>query len=517
MTSVTVIKPPSRIVAVKRDKDMTLHNTIRDCARQDLEKLSAEFFDAVDDFLFLSGTKGQFADDSSYLRGMREMRAKQSLFEEAFLQLTLATLFPLSKEASKEQLSAPRHLIDRHAAVFEMLEIDLALRSMHRKAQKQYADFSGQIDALVTDNPAVTGGEPNKQFALVNSCLWAFGESQRVFNLPLEIRLVVIKLFEQHFLLHLSPLFQSVIGILKSARSGSAASKPNLTIARFGDKEIGVESPRKSKPEPKAMQQSADFDALVDAVIKEVCQGQKLPTSLINVIESSWRPVMFLIGRNRGCTSHDWLEARTTLQLLVSMSVGQSKEGEADLAKLRKRLREGFELLQMPAAEQQQALDSIEQYLIPLQLVPDSTPSQTNRHATKPPEASISPSGKQILNREDLREICDLLDASGGGELSTPSMEDELLACLPDLDGPGATATIEYKINGKFQLCSLKRSVAKPGMYNINDRQSKITITRSRLGLAISMKAGELRFTGARSPSVVAKTVFETSSRKPKS
>lgn len=514
MNQVTVINRPTRNGADKGAKGNSIHNTIRECARRELEKLSAEFFDAVDDFLFLSGTNGQFVEDSTYLRAMREMRAKQSLFEEAFLQLTLATLFPLSKEASKEQLSAPRHLIDRHAAVFEMLEIDLALRAMHRKAQKQYADFHGQIDALVAKLPSVSPAEAHKQFALVSSSLWAFGESQRIFNLPLEIRLVVIKLFEQHFLLKLEPLFQSAISVLKSAHSGNTASKPNLTIARY-ESRPGPATKFAAQPADRGKRDDRpvlDIDGLVEDVVREVCDGEEICSLVTNIIESKWRGVLFLIGVNRGTTSEDWLEAKNTLQLLVAMSVGKCTVGSANLKLLEKRLCEGFELLQMPQNEQSQIIRDVNAVMSPAPAAKSSAPAQSATKTT-PAEASVSPAGKQILDREDIREICDMLDASSG-DIASPSMEDDLLACLPDLDAPGASATIEYKINGTFQVCSLKRNVLKPEMYNITDRQSKITITRSRLGLAISLKAGELRFTPSRSRSVVSKTVFEISGTK---
>ena len=47
-----------------------------------LQQLCTDFFHEVDDFLFASGPQGQFADDCVYLKAMRELRAKQRLFEE---------------------------------------------------------------------------------------------------------------------------------------------------------------------------------------------------------------------------------------------------------------------------------------------------------------------------------------------------------------------------------------------------------------------------------------------------
>ena len=53
--------------------------------RKQMQHLSAGFFDEVDDVLFAAGQQGQFTNESDYLKAMREIRAKQRLFEEAFL------------------------------------------------------------------------------------------------------------------------------------------------------------------------------------------------------------------------------------------------------------------------------------------------------------------------------------------------------------------------------------------------------------------------------------------------
>jgi len=95
-------------------------------------------------------------------------------------------------------------------------------------------------------------------------------------------------------------------------------------------------------------------------------------------------------------------------------------------------------------------------------------------------------------------------------------MENELLGCLPGIDRLGERVAVEDKSDGSFQSCSLQKSVTKPGMFSITDRQAKTTITRSRLGLAISLHEGELKLPGVnKSASVAEKTIIDPPPVKP--
>ena len=54
--------------------------------RKRMNHLSGSFFDKVKNFVFEAGQKGQFTAASDYLSTMREIRAKQVVFEETFLE-----------------------------------------------------------------------------------------------------------------------------------------------------------------------------------------------------------------------------------------------------------------------------------------------------------------------------------------------------------------------------------------------------------------------------------------------
>jgi len=54
-------------------------------------------------------------------------------------------------------------------------------------------------------------------------------------------------------------------------------------------------------------------------------------------------------------------------------------------------------------------------------------------------------------------------------------------------------AAIEYLNNGNYEIVAIHKSFSNPDVFEISCNNLKIAITRSRLGLAISLQAGELR------------------------
>ncbi len=121
--------------------------SIQQSLRKQLPQLSSDFFDAVDDFFFLNGQQGQFADNG---KSMRELRAKQALFEEIFLdQLIQATETSHRNCALKIGEMEPSS-IQKQLDVHEGAEIDSAIQAMSRRAMKSYRLFIQQIKLLNT-------------------------------------------------------------------------------------------------------------------------------------------------------------------------------------------------------------------------------------------------------------------------------------------------------------------------------------------------------------------------------
>ena len=498
MAAVTVIDRKTRKLAGPGRHELAVMEAARTRARVQMGILCRDFFDATDDFLFTSGSKGQFTGDSNYLQAMRELRTKQSLFEEALLELTASTLFVSRTNADGGAPGYAKHLIDRHAEIYAMLEIDLALQAMGRKADKYYAPSSQQLDALFA-RLNFSGGIVLQRFVLVEACLWAFGEAQRVFALPLDIRLVVIKLFEQHFLLQLETLFQDVIELTKHVLVNGSVDEQFLIPWQLQKGAAGsTEYQHASIMIPasgSAVTNSATqtIELTVDVALAAYCALPNLPEFVAQMLRCQWRTVLFLIGMHRGCSGSEWHAATATMQKLAECTSDQAEISTPALAALLEQIRNGFAMLQLPESQ----LADFEQQ------VHDWLHQQSTRKAASKvsgadvngeiiAESSLSPSGKKILDNADLDEIANLLGTDHGG-LSKSAVEKEFMDCLPAIDRLREDTVVDYKIDGIYQSCYLQKNPAKPGMFNITDRHTKTTISRSRLGLAISLHQGALK------------------------
>ena len=514
MASVTTIHQKTHIEPGSNKSGAMLRDSVRMRTRQQLAKLSTDFFDAADDYLFAGGGNASFADNSIYFNAMRELRTKQNLFDEAFIDIAAAMLFLLPNDSEAAGADSSRHLVDRHAEVFEMLEIDLALQAMRRKAEKLYASFNQPLDALSTRFQFLSGNNTPFRFALTHATLWSFGEAQRVFALPLDIRLIVIKLFEQHFLLKLESVYVDAIATMKQViatldLNQSRGAAAVLNTAQNAGGALPPLSIAEASGSTDSNPGSRAIDQAVDDAVTRLCAVPGTPAVIVDMIPTKWRSVLFLIGLNRGCAGYDWQEAMVAAQILVFCAAGQRMISPAGLTELLEKLRKGLGLVQMPESEQEKLLQQVGKSL--RERIADgietagSVDSASRVTATSPliptlistTEASISPAGKKILNQDDLDEIADLLGGdSGSMDQADSNIEKELLDCLPDIDFLQKEIAIEYKIDGSFQTCALQKNVSKPGMFNITDRHAKTTITRSRLGLAISLHAGELKLPG---------------------
>ena len=121
---------------------------LRQRLRKQMNQLAGSFFDEVDDFVFEAGKNGQLVESSDYLGAMREIRAKQVLFEETFLDTASGNMergnsqFDYSTAQSGQNSEEP--------VIFESMEIELAVSTMARKANKYYSPYMKQIESLIS-------------------------------------------------------------------------------------------------------------------------------------------------------------------------------------------------------------------------------------------------------------------------------------------------------------------------------------------------------------------------------
>ena len=116
--------------------------------------------------------------------------------------------FDFSTVTSRQDSESP--------VIFESMEIELAVSAMARKANKFYSTHRKQIESLFSAIEAKKGKHLIRGNTLVSTVLLGFVEAQDTIRINLEIRLVFMKLFEQHFLMNLEKLFLDNFSILNN-------------------------------------------------------------------------------------------------------------------------------------------------------------------------------------------------------------------------------------------------------------------------------------------------------------
>ena len=205
---------------------------------------------------------------------------------------------------------------------------------------------------------------------------------------------------------------------------------------------------------------------------------------------------MFLVGLNQGTTSIEWTEAKHTISMLTAAVSNNLAINQIDRKDIYKQLKQGFALVQITATEQNEFMTALEnqfetqtESLETCILIPEES---STKSPIKSPEASISPTGEEIIDKEDLDEITKLL---GNEESDTSDAKKGLEELQTDIDQLQDQAQVEYLVNGCYEECILNRTPSSPELFNINNKAG-FSLNRTRLGLAIALQNGELRIPG---------------------
>ncbi len=475
--------------------------SVRQRLRKQLNRLVADLFDEADDFLFRSGQKGQFSDDSVYLKSMRELRAKQTLFIETFhAAIELHVKASYRDEKSEPEQSAQDNLPARDP-VYEKLEIDLALKAMQRKAEKTYTSLLRQIDRKQKNYKSSRIKQVIAGDVLLMAPIEGLAQGQAVFNLPLEVRLVFIKLFELHVVMKMENVFLDIIRIIDNVSDKSFVEKlysssSGLSNLRNKQEELKASLEQHRSSVAKRSSRKADIvEEAVSQLVSAMCGEVELPLFVEKMIRTRWRVVLFLIGLHRGSTSVEWSEAKHTVALLVA-AVGEPLQLRAlDKDALFEKLRQGFLLIQMGRREQEAFLTELAEFFDSARATARK-PASPAREDAEPGatqfEDAVQQDGVDSLSQEDLDEIAQMLGARASSEESRQE-EGPLEEFVKEIDQLGEKVLVEYMINGLFEPCTLTRVDGNPEMFNLTDRSAKYSVSRSRLGLAVALKQGELR------------------------
>lgn len=483
--------------------------SLRQRLRKQMQLLNGDFFDAVDDFLFSGGQQGQFGQGANYLDSMRELRAKQNLFEEKFLDTVAREIkasFGSDVYPTGDFDDSPSGELD---AALEQVEIDLALQSMSRKACKVYAPFIKQIDSIQAKVNYPAAEKLIEGEVLIHASLSAFTTAHQVFSIPLDIRLAFLKLFEHHFLLKMEKLYLDTISIINNLSDSRFVEKLYSSSSAFRTR-ITHHSSHHSKLNKKRQQlaqlgsqRSKSADTAVDHLIESFCCAGGLPEFIERMIRTRWRAVMFIIGLNRGNKSVEWNEAKHTVTLLISCLTEEVILSTKECEAMFDQIRQGFVLIRLSDAEQDEFLSELKAYLSETGNVascgnrePEGRESAVEddlaNNIAHSKDASISPAGERILDKEDLDDLAQLL--GNGEEVGFKSeVKQSLAELLPVIDSLGEHASVKYRFNDVFEDCVLCRSITNPELYVVSNKTATICINRSRLGLALALQEGELK------------------------
>lgn len=498
--------------------DTVLVEKVRWSLRQRFRKhwhmLSTEFFDEVDDFLFASGRSGQISADGSYLKSMRELRAKQAVFEEKFLERAI----DLVKQASRDEraiVDNAQAMAQANTSAYETVETDLALQAMMRKAERLYQPHARQIANLQKQIDSTGQVRLVVPETLLQAVSVGFAEAQSVFTIPLDTRLLIIKLFEQHFMLKLEKLYLDTISIIQNINDPAFVEKLYSSASAFrvqaADPDKTIIQSNSIAPVVKSEEdrKSAQIETVVEQLVASICDDKELPAFLDTMIRQQWREVIFLIGLHRGTTSVEWGEAKHSISLLATAVAEKIYLQTADYDSIKEHLRQGFAMIQLGWREQERFFQELADYFQAFAPHDEKREISTIERLQKSGlEASITRAGEELLDQEDLDEIAKLL---GGDDTDEGKQLEDY---LQDVDALEDQVMVDFMLNGVYVQCLLTRSYTNPGQYTISKRGSKVSVTRSRLGLGIALQSGELRMPRQQViRSAGSRTVLQTSSQ----
>lgn len=472
---------------------------------EQLRLLNSSFFDEVDDFLFTGGQSGQFIQDSVCLKSMREIRAKQELFEQTFLSCVSARLQDIvPDEAAKVTYQLANAEDESEDAVYERVEVDLALKTMQRKALKFYLPFLRRLEHLSQKEGSEKDLEFLRKDMLIENTIKAFSIAQEAFNLTLEARLILLKLFERHFLMKMEKLFLDTISIINHIDDEAFIEKLYSSSSSFKSRQtnLGSDSVQDHRIDlaRQAITKSEEIEERISAIIDEFRALTALPNYVVSMIDKRWRAIMFVIGLNNGVDGKEFIQATDSIRNLVSLVLDPDFDG-ISVERIKDQLRKGFHLVQCPKEEQELFFGQLEKSLgersgadnFAMQK-PDSNGTANTGHRSSATEAAISPFAEMVLDSDDLNELAGLLDSHDHMSTESFSTHDETMTqqlSLVDELQDGVEA--EYATFNGVQSCRIYRSSKVDNNFQIKDRRGRLLLTRSRLGLAVSLREGELK------------------------
>lgn len=197
---------------VNQSREQRIFGGLRGLAQKRLGALADALFSNVDDALFdLSERTGHGAHQAHFFDGMREIRKKRQRGQAVWLDLLTRNFVALERNETRASKARTQRSNDGLGLVEESdLEETLAITSMTDKAltrlnrplyalEQRFSHLLGGRSVDASNNPVGP--------RLLSE---TFGEALAEFELELEVKLIVMKLFERHVLAALDSVYDDM-------------------------------------------------------------------------------------------------------------------------------------------------------------------------------------------------------------------------------------------------------------------------------------------------------------------
>ncbi len=256
-----------------------LISTLRGTAIKRLSASSNALFESVDDALFdMAERAASNVNQARFFDGMREIRKKRQAMESRFQEAVAKSFgdFEAGKLAptADEVRTTNEGRRDQLALVEESeLEETLAIAAMVDKA---HARLVRPLFALSQRFSSLAGGRKvdhaNNVLGPRMLCT-AFGEALRDLDVELQVKLIVLKLFERHVLANLEPVYDEVNALMVQA-----GVLPELRYHVARERQEAAPRPRPAAPE-RGAEAAPQYDT-PEAIQREEAEIEGLVTEL---------------------------------------------------------------------------------------------------------------------------------------------------------------------------------------------------------------------------------------------
>ncbi|MEC8813274.1 MULTISPECIES: DUF1631 domain-containing protein [unclassified Ketobacter] len=239
--------------AHNRDRDGSLLVNIQSRVLASLSDLLTEFFHQMDDAFFDRAEQAATNNEQNmYFEAMRELRMHARDVDNE-LRKELAFQFDL---LSKKQRQEDVHRDDDLSLVDkDRVEVDVALSNIRNKIRTSYPDLQLQFSRLLNHYLGIDWLNEDNHPLGADTLVTAFSHAIEKLDLPLKVRLMVLKYFERQVVENLrQPLLDAAKILLDAGVKSEPANTSTTSTPPAGPEQQAAPGASAAEPQPAASQ-----------------------------------------------------------------------------------------------------------------------------------------------------------------------------------------------------------------------------------------------------------------------